>query len=244
MKIFEYYSFYLKGVWIRQFPWPVKNLRPLFMSQICSGKNNFHRSPFPFFLPFTWWVALLRVVYFSRMIPHIYLIFYGVLRFFLGMESFFRFHNVLCVWVQGSFNWKKIKYLHMGKWEFTILAISHDTPNFTDFFVFFLFEKGRIIPTTKGFCVERMHSPLTELNQCAFPCDSYLMFEPSRQQGCTTLGAFILRIKPHSSTPFFVSVWYKGQVVQFEQKAEISTKVEISEKIQIVLLIVYDLYCC
>ena len=81
-----------------------------------------------------------------------------------------------------------------------------------------LFEKGRIIPTTKGFCVERMHSPLTELNQCAFPCASYLMFEPSRQQGCTTLGAFILRIKPHSSTPFFVSVWYKGQVVQFEQK--------------------------
>ena len=93
-----------------------------------------------------------------------------------------------------------------------------------------------------------MHPPLTELNQCAFPCASYLMFEPSRQQGCTTTWrAFILRIKPHSSnTPFFVSVWYKGQVVQFEQKSrDINKKVEISEKIQIVLLIVCvcDLYC-
>ena len=75
-------------------------------------------------------------------------------------------------------------------------------------------------------CVDRMHPPLTELNQCAFPCDSYLMFEPSRQQRCTTtLRAFVLRTKPHfSSTLFFVSVWYKGQVVQFEQKAEISTE--------------------
>ena len=71
------------------------------------------------------------------------------------------------------------------------------------------------------------------------------MFEPSRQQGCTTLGAFVLKTKPHFSTPFFVSVWYKSQeVVQFEQKSrDINKKVEISEKIQIVLLIVYDLYC-
>ena len=61
--------------------------------------------------------------------------------------------------------------------------------------------------------------PLTELNQCAFVSDSYLMFEPSRQQGCTTLGAFVLKTKPHFSTPFFVSVWYKSQVVQFEQKS-------------------------
>ena len=78
----------------------------------------------------------------------------------------------------------------------------------------------------QNICVERIHPPLTELNQCAFPCDSYLMFEPSRQQRCTTtLRAFVLRTKPHfSNTPFFVSVWYKGQVVQFEQKAEISTK--------------------
>ena len=43
-------------------------------------------------------------------------------------------------------------------------------------------------------------------------------------------GICIKRTKPHSSTPFFVPVWYKGLVVQFEQKAE------ISEKIQIVLL--------
>ena len=77
--------------------------------------------------------------------------------------------------------------------------------------------------------VQLTRPPLTELNQCAFTSDSYLMFEPSRQQRCTTtLGAFVLRTKPHSSsTPFLVSVWYKSQVVQFEQKSrDINKKVD------------------
>ena len=70
-------------------------------------------------------------------------------------------------------------------------------------------------------------------------------------------GICIKRTKPHFSTPFFVSVWNKGLIVQFEQKKpryrqkakisdiklryrtksrDIGPKAEISEKIQIVLL--------
>ena len=36
--------------------------------------------------------------------------------------------------------------------------------------------------------------------------------------------------KPHFSTPFFVSVWYKGLVVQFEQKSRDIDKAETSTK--------------
>ena len=81
--------------------------------------------------------------------------------------------------------------------------------------LFFLFEMVR--DRRVLYKVQLTRPPLTELNQCAFTSDSYLMFEPSRQQGCTTLGAFVLKTKPHFSTPFFVSVWYKSQVVQFER---------------------------
>ena len=60
------------------------------------------------------------------------------------------------------------------------------------------------------------------------------MLVPSRQQGCTTLGAFVLRTKPHSSTPFFVSVWYKGIVVQFEQKSrDIDKSRDIGKKFKL-----------
>ena len=43
-------------------------------------------------------------------------------------------------------------------------------------------------------------------------------------------GICIKRTKPHFSTPFFVSVWYKGLVVQFEQKSRDIDKAETSTK--------------
>ena len=76
-----------------------------------------------------------------------------------------------------------------------------------------------------------MHPPLTELNQCAFAISLILMLAALQTTGMYYfVGICIKRTKPHFSTPFFVSVWYKGLIVQFGQKAE------ISEKIQIVLL--------
>ena len=60
------------------------------------------------------------------------------------------------------------------------------------------------------------------------------MLAPSSQQGCT-LGAFVLKQSP-TRTPFFVSVWYKGLIIQFEQKAEISLP-RYRKKIQNVLIV-------